>query len=340
MAEKTYAIAAEGAGHFKLMGQIEAAGSMALDIPEGLVNIGGNGYGYILNEHLSWDPTASANQDGSLDALALGDDVYIYATRGADGRAGLIASQNITVPGGYTEDNSRRIGGFHYGRVRPVSEAFNAAASLAVQMVPNSVWDLGHRPTCDPTGMAEIIPGQVWADIYLSSEDGAAWPDTVPLSAYNAVPLTGTEGYCYLDYVRLARNAGKRLPGYAEFLAMAYGVPQGATGAGARVNTGIHTDYGFDCVSCLNVDQPSGNLWQACCDYFDRDNTNAWNDTLNTGKDSAHDHGQWYGGAFRQALVGGSGYTDAQAGARCVHLPTEPWNVNSTVGVRAVCDSL
>ena len=310
-----FIVPAQAAGFVSLMGQMAKASGATLDLPEGMVNVGGNGKGFVLPAADGWDP--ESNNDGSFVSLSLGDDIYIYAVADVSGTAAWVASKNSTYPDGSSAAESRKMGGFHYGRVRALSESFNAAATLPVGIIPNSVWDLHHRPTCDPTGMVEIIPGQVWADIYLASEDGSAWPDTVPLSAYNAVPLTGAEGYCYMDYVRLARNAGKRLPGYAEFLAMAYGVPQGATGAVARVNTGIHTDYGFDCVSCLNVDQPSGNLWQACCDYFDRENTNAWNDTLNAGKDSAHDHGQWYGGAFRQALVGGGWGGCCRADGRC-----------------------
>ncbi|MFW5901901.1 MAG: hypothetical protein ACOCTS_02550, partial [Thermodesulfobacteriota bacterium] len=99
MAEKKYAIPAQGAGHFKLMGEIEAAGDMLLDIPEGVLNIGGNGKGYVLEERNDWDPTESDNQDGSLDDIELGDDVYLYAVQDDSGAAGLIASQNTTVPG-------------------------------------------------------------------------------------------------------------------------------------------------------------------------------------------------------------------------------------------------
>src|SRR5690606_19589996 len=74
----------------------------------------------------------------------------------------------------------------------------------------------------------EVIPGRLWADIYLNSEDGQAWPNTVPLSRFGAMPLTGTEGYArLLDYPRLLANAGKRLPTVAEFFVYADGAPQG-----------------------------------------------------------------------------------------------------------------
>lgn len=333
------AIPAMAAGFIAMDQYISKGAGDTLNLPDGMANIGGNGKGYLLASQTDWDPTA--NSDGTVTSLALGDDIYVYAVQDPSGVAQWVASKNATVPDGYTADTSRKIGGFHYGRVRPLSEAFNAGAALSQQIIPNSCWDLNHRPKCDPTGMVEIIPGALWADIYLASEDGAAWPETVPLSEYNAVPLTGTEGYAYYDYTRLARNAGKRLPTYSEWLAAAYGTPQGAASAGGRVNTGQHGDYGFECVSCLNVDQPSGNIYQVGSEHFDRQHdSDGWNDNLNAGKDSGSDHGQWYGSQLRQIRFGGYWGDGAEAGARAVHLSYAPWSVNSITGLRAVCDSL
>lgn len=342
MPDQQYAIPATSAGHFELMGQIERASGNRIDIPDGTVNIGGSGGGFIIESVANWDPEDTANHDGSVSSMQLGDDIYIYAVRPTDGGplAGIIASKNATFPSGYDETTSRKLGGFHFGRVRGDADRFNASASLSVEIIPNSVWDLKHRPKCDPTGMVEVIPGALWVDIYLASGDGGAWPSTMPLSRYNATPLTGTEGYSRLDYPRLARNAGKRLPNYQEFLVFAYGVPQGAVGGSGRVNTGQHGGYGFDCVSCLNVDQPSGNVWQQTSHYFDRESQNIWSDDLNTGQDSSHDHGQWYGGDFRNAFVGGGWDNGAEAGSRCVSLLIPPWAESAGSGVRAVCDSL
>uniref|UniRef100_UPI003F5893CF phage major tropism determinant n=1 Tax=Vibrio cholerae TaxID=666 RepID=UPI003F5893CF len=56
------------------------------------------------------------------------------------------------MPSGYTESNSRRIGGFHY------QDAF---------INSRFVWDLKYKPSCsDPRGMARTIGG-FSADIYL-----------------------------------------------------------------------------------------------------------------------------------------------------------------------------
>ena len=324
----------------EIMGRIEAAGDTKIDVPDMALNIGGHGKGYILREALDWEP--HENEDGTLGSeMSLGDDVYIYAVAQDSGIATLIASKNKTAPEGYSTSESRRIGGLHYGRVRTIAQAYDPDASLDQKIIPNSVWDLRHRPKCDPSGMVEVVPDALWVDIYLASEDGQDWPDTVPLSRYDATPLSGSDGYSrYYDYTRLARNAGKRLPSYSEFVALAYGVPQGATDADGRVNTGQHGDYGFECVSCLNVDQPSGNLLQQSIHIFDRNTSNSWSDSLNEGKDSAHDHGQIRHDSARTATLGGHWSDGAEAGARCLLLNGAPWNVNGSTGLRAVCDSL
>jgi len=175
----------------------------------------------------------------------------------------------------------------------------------------------------------------------LLSIDGVAWPDTGVLSAYNAIPLTGTDGYAYYDYRRLVRNSGMRLITLDEALIMAYGVPQGATGLSGRTNTGQHTDYGFECVSCLNIDQPSGNVWQLIGNsIFDRNSSPGWSDEQNVGKDGSEDHGQIYQDEARVAIFGGYWVYTSQAGARCLNLNVTPWYVLATTGVRAACDSL
>jgi len=352
MAEKTYAIPAQGAGYFQLMGQIRAVGALRLDVPEGVLNIGGNGKGYVLEARTDWDPTEQENQDGSLDSISLGDDIYLYAVQADDGRAGLVASKNITFPSGYTSDNSRRIGGFHYGRWRPLSERYNASFNPPTQIVPTSVWDLGHRPKCDPTGMVEVIPGRLWADIYLNSEDGQSWPNTVPLSRFNATPLTGIEGYSrYLDLPHLLANAGKRLPTLAEFYVYADGAPQGndsnndtawsATSNSGRTQTGAVAKS----VSCTGVVDAVGNVWDPCLDMYDVGALTSadyeWDRTIvENGKDASIPRGEIYHVRWRMWIAGGRFDSGERCGARCAHSNNRPENVYATVGLRGVCDSL
>ncbi len=356
MVQRTYAIPAQGAGHFGLMGAIEASGAMRLDVPEGILNIGGNGKGYVLEPLVDWDPTAVANQDGSLDALALGDDVYLYAVQSDAGLAGLIASTNITVPGGYTSANSRKIGGFHYGRVRAVADRYNASITPAVQIVPNSVWDLQHRPTCDPTGMVEVVPGKLWADIYLASEGSGTWPENIPVSRYGVPPIKD-DIYARSDFHLLARNAGKRIPSAEEFLTYAEGAPQGNDGNNdtawsATTNTGpTNTGAVAKAVSMFNVVDAAGNLWEWLDDHYDLglENRTGWDKSIvDVGKDAAFARGEMrsyvYGASDASSwrgFVGGGQFDDgAPCGSRCLNSIAIPWGALGIVGLRCVCDAL
>ena len=356
MLQRTYAIPAQGAGHFELMGAIEASGAMRLDVPEGILNIGGNGKGYVLEPLTDWDPTAVANQDGSLDALALGDDVYLYAVQSDDGRAGLIASTNITVPGGYTSANSRKIGGFHYGRVRTVAERYDTGITPATQIVPNSVWDLKHRPTCDPTGMVEVVPGKLWVDIYLASEGSGTWPENIPVSRYGVPPIKD-DIYARSDFHLLARNAGKRIPGAEEFLTYAEGAPQGNdanndTAWSASSNSGpTNTGAVAKAVSMFNVVDAAGNLWDWLDDHYDLgiENRALWSTAIvDVGKDAAFARGQAYTyvygasneSSWRSFIGGGTFDNSVLCGSRCLNSDKNPWGAYGRIGVRCVCDAL
>jgi hypothetical protein len=356
MTVKSYAIPAMGAGHYQLMGSIAASGAMRLDLPEGILNIGGNGKGYVFPALTDWDPTAVSNQDGSLDALTLGDDVYLYAIQGADGRAGLMASTNITVPGGYTSSNSRKIGGFHYGRVRSVSERYNTSITPATQIVPNSVWDLQRRPTCDPTGMVEVVPGRLWVDIYLNSEGSGTWPENIPVSRYGVAPIKD-DIYARVDFHLLVRNAGKRLPSAEEFLTYAEGAPQGSdinndTAWSATSNSGPTTAGAVaKAVSMFNVVDAAGNLWEWLDDHYDLGLENRAvykSDIVNVGKDAGFARGQMrsyvYGAGDSSSwrcFIGGGGFdSGSRCGSRALGSNASPWDANGHVGLRCVCDAL
>jgi hypothetical protein len=341
-----YAIAAGAAAFWQIMGQIAAASASTLNIPEGLVNIGGNGCGYILNERADWDPTSADNQDGTLDSLALGDNVSLYAIPGSDGRAGVISSLNSTYPDGYSSLTSRKIGGYHYGRVREVADRYDTSVTLATQIVPNSVWDLSHRPTCSPVGMAEIIPGAVWVDIYHNSEGSGIWPQNVPVSAYGVTPITD-DVYARTDFGLLAGNAGKRLPTVSEFCVYADGAPQGSDSANtaawaATTNTGPTTTGAVaQAVSTLNIIDAAGNLWDWLDDQHDLGDTYAWSTSVvDVGKDAAYYRGAVYHAGWRAFVGGGTWCDGAHCGARCLFSNAGPWDASGHVGLRCACGAL
>ncbi len=330
------ALAAAASGMYAASGNFSKGAGNTLNIPEASLNIGGNGNGFRLAAQTNLDPLAAGNNDGSFAAWALGQDYYVYACQQAGTRlAKPLASIRSTFPDGFNAANSRKAAGFHYGRIRTMAQRFNAGAVLDTGIQWNSVWDLYNRPA------GSIIPGMVkvgnfWVMIYLGSEDGTAWPNTIPLSRFNATPLTGTEGYSYFDYTQLASNIGWRLPTYNEFLMYAYGVPEGSVGGSARALTGSSTTL----VSCYNVDQPSGNLYQVAEQYFAGMGTFAWVG-YDQGKDCASGHGRIYHtNDFRQLLVGCGWGGGLNGGSRTAGLDNAPWSVYNNVGVRFVSNSL
>lgn len=341
------------AGFASFLGSITAGVGDTLNVPEGQVNIGGNGKGYLIDAHANWSPLATGNHDGSVTALTLGANLYLYACAHESGVAKIVASLNATYPSGYTAQNSRKIGGCHIGRIRGVANRYNLACVPVVGIVPNSCWDLQHRPTCDPSGMVEVIPGALWADIYLNSEGSGVWPENIPVSAFGAMPLRD-DIYSRTDFHQLARNAGKRLPTAEEWLCLAEGAPQGADAnndyAWSRTtNTGPTTTGAVaKSVSELNLVDTVGNLWEWIDSHYDL-NTGAYvwlTASVNVGKDSSIPRGQTYTSAasgasgWRAWLGGGDWVAGARCGARCLGSTALPWAAGGNVGLRCVCDAL
>ncbi|MCX8016796.1 MAG: hypothetical protein N2690_02660 [Rhodocyclaceae bacterium] len=343
-------VPAQAAGFIRLQGRIakNSAGDL-IDIPAGMVNIGGNGAGYLLAAQAGLSPTAAANHDGSVTALTLGDDIYIYACKHTSGYAKIVFSKNASVPNGYTAGTSRKIGGFHVGRIRPIEQRFSASFTPTVGIVPNSVWDALNRPRVSPEGMAEFAPGK-WGSIYLLSVVSGSWPNVVFGSRFGAQPVRSTGGYNELDLHRGLHACGMREPTFEEWLMMAYGAPAGADGNNdtawtATSNTGpCNTGAVSKSVSCANFVDCVGNLWERLRHHFDigsSTNTYAWDATVvNTGQDAAFSRGQVNHVAWRHAVAGGYWASGAYCGARTLSLLASPWNALGHVGVRGVSDAL
>ncbi|HGF7373687.1 TPA: hypothetical protein AB5C23_001313 [Vibrio cholerae] len=271
----------------------------------------------------------SSSDSVSLPSLISGTDYAIYAT--ADG---LIASDNFTVPSGYTESNSRRIGGFHY------QDAF---------INSRSVWDLKYKPSCsDPRGMARTIGG-FWADIYLLN----ATPDVLGTSAYNAtiadgnstpvIPQAwggdGTSQYStFTQYVasEVLSAYGKRLPNYSEFSVLA----MGATAGYAAGTDPVTTKFDARARSTIGCEQVSGHMGQWGAENWDRGNGSsgyAWYAANTNGEGQVYTAGDTGVGA---SLFGGFWTYSGFAGSRCSNWSTEPWVSAGYLGARGVCDHL
>lgn len=342
-----------------------ASGADEITVAEGcVIAVGGAG----IFETAASKLTAANLDVGS--AFAVGNDYYVYI---CDSRLDAedekyVISLNSTYPNGWNASNSRKIGGFHYGRCRKVDDNLQPVNSSGVifgtgwesavsnGILPRSVWTLGHRPKCNPEGMV-YLGGGTWIDIYLSSDDGAYGLK----SEYNCAPMTGTEGMNWYTFAERLMKSGKRMPDYSEFCAYAFGSPQGLDDANtnawsATSNTGRGTTGSVvNAVSAVGCVDAVGRVWEWLNDLITRAEhaTNAtyhaseawgWDLTspLKTGA-TQYDVGniyQYYYASLAALIAGGSWYYGANAGARAVRCSDYPWHVYAYVGVRGACDSM
>lgn len=332
-------VGADSPSFFNFKGHIEKSAADEITVPPLALRIDRQN----LKKETDTILTAADN-DGSFASFTLGENYYIYALQPSSGaEPDFIISINSTYPNGYTENNSRKIGGFHYGRIRATVDAFSDTASIDTNIVPNSVWDLQNRPTCDPTGMAKV--GDIWVDIYLTSHGAGGWPDQEVVSEYNATPVTGTEGYCWFDFQRLFSNVGKRMLTYAEWIQAAYGSPEGNDGNNtaawsATSNSGrAATGTVEQAVSVHGIVDCSGNVWE-WLDLFGDSSASGWDSSaLEAGKDSGKGMGDIYT-SIKVGRAGGNWYSGVHCGSRALYLNPGPWNVSSHFGCRGACDSL
>ncbi len=338
---------------------MHASGANELTIADGcVVAIGGAGV---------FKTGETVINAGNLDvgtAFEVGRDYYVYMcdTRVDAQDERYVISQNSTYPTGWNATNSRKIGGFHYGRVRKVDEngqptngsgiIFGTGWESAVSngILPRSVWTLGHRPKCSPEGMV-YLGGGTWVDIYLDSDDGAYGLK----SEYGVAPMTGTEGMNWYTFAERLAKSGKRMPDYSEFCAYAFGSPQGLDDANTNAwtqttNSGRGTTGSVvNAVSAVGVVDAVGRVWEWLNDLITRAEhaTNAghtseawgWDVTSPLGDKHGNIY-QYYANSLAALMAGGYWSNGANAGARAVGCSGYPWGVSAYSGVRGACDSL
>lgn len=317
------------------------------------------------------------------DALGFGKDYYVYLC--VDGNSPeIVVSLNSTYPDGSTALTSRRIGGFHYGTIRkvsdddkwiPIDSAGNKWGSSGTKwqdnvtegIVPNSVWDLIHRPRVIATGMAEVHG--IWQGIYIASAEETisfmASTNNLPVaegklvSKYGALPVTGTEGLSQFNFNELAHKQGMRLLRYNEWLAGAFGSPQGEddsnnygwtkttntgkTYTGCQVNTStgehdISSGVKPYAVSAYNLCDCAGNVSEWTGDYSIRQDSTSWSWQNVLGSNQ----GQAYlpnSDGLVTLLCGCHWNGGVLCGPRAVYLNYYPWYVLAYIGARLACDA-
>lgn len=284
-----------------------------------VVSIGGSTFEYLEDETVSL-PTE----------LTPGTDYAVYATPD-----GVVASKNFTTPDGYTDTNSRRIGGFHNG-VEGIKEY--------------SIYDLKFRPACpDPRGMVRHFSNKFWADIYLLNTT----PDVLGTSSFGAtiadgenppkIPevLGGDGSQQYSNLSQYTANEvlacyGKRSANYSEFQALAWG---SVTGHAIGTDP-VNTQHDPDSRSLIGCEQVSGHMWQWGIENWDRGNGASgyeWYDADTNNRGQVYTAGSnGVGAPIFGANWGGAG----PSGSASSSWSDEPWSSTSVIAARGLCDHL
>lgn len=343
------------------------SGTQQLTIVEGcVISISGAGVFETKQTILT-----GANLDTGSNFTA-GKDYYVYIcdSGNVDNDEVYVISLNSTYPVGWTALNSRKIGGFHYGKVRGIDATTGKPVNVSGivkgsgwqnnvydGIVPRSVWTLGHRPKCTPEGMV-YLGGGTWVDIYINSDNGKGGLQ----SKYGATPVTGSEGLNWYDFAHRLQQSGKRMPSLQEYIQYAYGSPEGLEKSNdyawtATTNTGrATTGIVAKAVSVVGVRDAVGNVWEWLNEIATRAEhavdatthpTVGWswdaNTTQKTGEDAEVASGniyEYYANSIIALFAGGSWVSGAVAGTRAMNCSYAPHNVAYNIGVRGVCDSL
>ena len=284
-------------------------------------------------------------------SFTTGADYAIWV--GTDGS--LTASDNHVTP---PSANARRIGGFHY------APGGNAGAQdggdTTAQINAYSFWDLKWRfAGPDPRGMT-LVAGRFWTDIYLCGvdhhtngtskydvtiADGSA-PPKIP-AAFGGNGSTAYSDGNWWNFAEVMASHGKRLPSYAEFAALAYGVKDaysiqddpiktglvngsGSPGTGEDLNANKYT-------SKWGVIQATGNLWTWGSDFSYRTGANG------EGWKNQSGRGQLYlmnDTGLVAAIFGGAWNNGVYSGSRCSQWVIYPWSSANSISGRGVGDHL
>ena len=330
---------------------------------------------------LDFDPLQHLDIPAASYRMGTDYSIYLCLTGSS---VSIVVSENSTFPAGFNADSSRKIGGFHYGTIRRVTLVnglmipidsngvrFGNTGTIwqdnvTEGIIPNSVWDLRDRPKTPRGGMVKV--GDFWVSIYLASvkspitfmggvNSGLHVAGGELQSRYGQLPVTGTEGMTQFTFNEMVRLSGMRLPFYTEWLAAAFGNPQGETATNnygwvndsSRARTGCRVDNTTGehdpiagikpfAVSACNVVDCVGNVYEWLSDYNIRQDTTSWNwqDVLGTGMGQAHIPNSMGMSAF---IAGGIWHIGPLAGPRTVHIGNQPWHRSTFVGARLVCDA-
>ena len=258
-------------------------------------------------------------------------DGYIYRCTAVEGTAKTHAATEPTwsgvAVGGTVVDNE----------VTWLKEVHALEGFAAGDILPASVWDLGHRPICSPEGMVWSEAAGIWVDIYLQSGTGAL------TKSANSGTITDTRNW--MDFVDDLGAVGKRLLDDGEFQRIAEGCNQETNISGSAdpgTTTGHVDTAGRRMVSNIGCEDCAGVLWQWLSDQSymnqtDWTNTWGWYD-LSGGKGGLYNYDSSGGRADVKLLAGGNWVNGTNCGSRFRSANCYRWGALSYIGARGAAE--
>lgn len=336
--------------HYSRSSNFETSGRTSIKLPSYL-SLMVNGHYFRNDTEATVDISDIANWDSTETDYTVADnragkDFYIYAVDDKVTKSvHIVLSANSTVPTGYTDSSSRKIGGFHCLCADVGTPTWRNPATLKDEahwlsgyvkgdILPYSVWDLLHRAESSNEGMVFSPETHMWYDIYLSSWDGSKL-----VSVFGGTTADGASSKKFHGemFAECAGQINKELISRDEFIVVAKGsnertVIKGAADAGT---TGGHVDTANRrMISNIGLEDCCGFKWQWCKQSGDANGSSGWNNSVyNSSVDGNATYGSTYGNYYR-ALVGGAWNCSLYCGSRCVNVASVSAYVSELCGGR------
>lgn len=291
---------------------------------------------FLIDTDTNIDTTA----DIDTGSISNGKDYCVYA---CDNSGSLVFKISLatTYPAGFSASTSRKIGGFHTlcTSVGTIS-GHPLTGYTANQILPESVWDLKHRPLSEPAGMVFSEAANIWVDIYLASGTGAS------TASVNGGTISDTRNW--MDFVDDFGAVRKQLLDDIEFQVIAAGSNEetNITGSADPVTTGGHSDTaGRRMISNIGCEDCCGVMWQWLNEhtYFPYGSTGYWGNlpggkgsfyTTYTSDPGASEMDNSDSGGAIALLAGAIWYAATISGSRSRDAQNFRWGTYSGAGGR------
>ena len=337
--------------HYSRSSNFETSGRTSIKLPSYL-SLMVNGHHFRNDVEVTVDISDTANWDSTETDYTVaenraGKDFYIYAIDDKVTKSvHIVLSANSTVPIGYTESSSRKIGGFHCLCADVGTPTWRNPATLKDEahwlsgyvkgdILPYSVWDLLHRAESSNEGMVFSPETHMWYDIYLASWDGSKL-----VSVFGGVTADGASAKKFHGemFAECAGQINKELISRDEFIVVAKGSNERTNiyGSADAGTTGGHVDTANRrMISNIGLEDCCGFLFQWCKQSGGANGSGNWTNSVSaTSVDKALGvYGQSYGNYYR-AFVGGGWSFSSYCGSRCVNVGRESAVVFENVGGR------